>query len=161
MQVNQQIRDFGIRLLISLAVLIAIFLAIRFYLNIEVKQTREELARETGLLNSLETSAFRKEVERFNAELANFEILEKKQGKLSGILTEIAQKMPADLTLDRLTVDQSTGRIEIAGRASNRNSVLSFRQALIASERFKNINFPLANLEKPSNVAWQYRFFLK
>ena len=78
MQVNQQIRDFGIRLLISLAVLIAIFLAIRFYLNIEVKQTREELARETGLLNSLETSAFRKEVERFNAELANFEILEKK-----------------------------------------------------------------------------------
>jgi len=161
LRINQQVRDFGIWLLFSLAVLITLFVAARFYLISELKQTTEELAAELDVLNNLETSDFRKEVERFNTELGNFELLQDKQKQLSGTLTEMAQKIPPDLTLDKFSVDTGTGRVEISGRGGSRSSVLAFRQSLLKSDRFKNVSFPLANLERSNDVVWRYRFFLK
>lgn len=161
LRVNGQIRDFGIWFGLSLCVAIMLFVAIRFYLKGELANSRERFGAETALLNSLETTEFRKEIELFNAELDDFKILQDSQDEWSGVLIEIAEKIPRNMTLERFSADRETGRVDIGGRAGTRDSVLVFRRALIASDRFINVNFPLSNLEKPRDLDWQYRFYLK
>lgn len=163
LRLTQQVRDFGILLGVSLAVLAMLFVALRFYLKGELANSQDRLAAEQNLLNNLETSSFRDQLDRFNAELVDFKFLQSKKenNKFSAALLEIAQKIPRDLTVDRFALDEKTGKIEIGGRAANRSSVLSFRRSLAASDLFTNVNFPLANLETPRDLPWQYRLYLK
>ena len=161
MQFSSHIREFAIWLCLSLGVLAMFFVAIRFYLKGELENSESRLAAEKELLDNVESSVFREDLDRFNGELADFQTLQGKQNKYSEVLVEIAQRMPKDMTLDTFTLDDKTGRIEIGGRAASRNSVLALRNSLLQSERFANINFPLTNLEKRTNVSWEYRFFLK
>ncbi len=161
LRLSGNVKDFGIWLCLTLAITAMLFVAIRFYLNGELENSQGRLATEKELLDNVENSAFREDLDRFNSELADSQTLQSKQNKFSEVLIEIAQKIPKDITLDTFALDEKTGRIEIGGKAGSRDSVLSFRRSILDSERFTNINFPLSNLEKPRDLIWHYSFYLK
>lgn len=160
-ETSNAIRDFGIWLGISLVALSVLLFATKIFLNKQLERSAEQLATETETLLKLEATSARKEVEALNLDLENFKILDSRAEKWSRVLIELARRLPPDMTLDSITIDRSSLRVEVAGRADTRISVLRFRETLIASEYFANVNFPLGNLKRSRNVPWQYRFQIK
>lgn len=160
-ETSAQVRDFGVLLGISLVVLSGFLFAAKIFLNEQLESSVAQLATETETLAWLESTSARKAVEALNLDLENFQLLEARAEKWSRVLIELARRLPADMTLDNLTIDRSSLRVEAAGRAGTRTSVLRFRETLLDSEYFANVNFPLSNLERSRNVPWQYRFQIK
>jgi len=154
------IKDFGIWLAIALVVLSLFLFATKIFLNERLDDSRQQLATETETLTRLQATEARKEVEMLNADLQNLKVLESQAEKWSAALIELARLLPADMTVDSLSIDRKTLRVEASGHAASRSSVLGLRAGLIESEFFSNVNFPLDNLEKSRNLPWKYRFQL-
>ena len=125
----------------------------------ELLSSAEQLAAQQSLMGSAETANLKKDVETFNKAMANFQKLSAGQQQYSVLLREIANLLPADLTVDRLTISADDHKIELGGRGGSRDSVLALRARLVDSAYFKNVNFPLANLQRAQDVSWSYRFY--
>lgn len=156
-----QLLSFGFLLLLSVAVLAAAIFAYQFWLRQELAAGAAEVRARTQALAELQSSQVQGEIREFNADLKNFSALAKTEGVLLGpVLLDMVRLLPADLTVDRISTS-AEGRIELAGRSGARASVLRLRQNILGSEKFVNVNFPLKNLEKPQDVNWSYRFYVK
>ena len=156
----RQLRDLGASLVLSLVVLAFFLGATRFYLQEQYQASAQTLAQQQDLLNNVETANLKKEVKTLNQDTANFRDLLDSQQNYSSVMTEIAKSLPFDLTVDRLSVSGQKNVVEISGRGASRESVLALRQRLVASPYFKNVNFPLANLQRARNVSWSFRFYV-
>ena len=159
--VSRQIQDFGIWIVLSLAVLAVVFFVAELFLRGQMQSAAENMAAATGSLNSIHSSSVKKEVEIFNKNLNNFQSLGKQHENWSRIFNELALALPVDVIVDSLVIDREGHKVEAAGHAGKRTSVLKLRQNILASEYFTNINFPLSNLEKAAGPAWKYRFYIK
>lgn len=159
-EASYQLRDFGIWLLISLGLLAFFLAAARFYLQEQLQTSAEELAQQTNFLNNAETASLKKDIESLNTDLANFQTLSADQRRYSAVFMELARLLPSDMTIDRLSFDTADNKAELAGRGGSRSSVLKFRENLVSSQYFKNVNFPLANLERAAGASWSYRFYV-
>lgn len=160
-EVGEEIRIFGFGIILTLALTAAVVAAGQFVLLDRHQAVTEILVTRQAELADLQKTKYRQQIDLLNASLANFAALEKLPDEWSNILQEFAKLVPQDLALDTFQVDLQTGKIEAAGRASSRASVLALRQNILASNYFGNVNFPLSNLEKDRDTAWKYRFYLK
>lgn len=159
--VNSQILSFGIWLILSALVTLTILFVSFLFFRGRLSNLNDEVIVQTKVLEEVRQTAVQKEAEIYNLNLKNFETLTKAQDKWSQIMMEIGRKLPPDMSVDVLKIDRLEKKVEISGRAGSRVSVLSYRQYLIDSPYFQNINFPLSNLEKATNVNWKYRFYIK
>lgn len=160
-RLNFQILSFGIWSIASLLIFAAILFASFVVLRQRLSGVEQEIVGESKVLDELKETSVRKEVEAYGQNLKNFETLTKARDNWSAVLVELANDLEKDMTLDTLTVGRLDRKVEVAGHAGSRSSVLKFRQSLIASAHFVNVNFPLANLEKPKDLNWKYRFYVK
>ena len=160
-QMTGSIFRFGLGLVVSLAALAVALLGAQFMFRRELGRVTADLAARTQALHELQTSTLRKDISTFNLDLKNFTTLAAGQQHWSDVLAEFAKLLPADLTLDTLTIDGGSGKVEVAGRGGTRRSVLQLRQNILGSRSFVNVNFPLKNLERANDTPWSYRFNLK
>lgn len=161
LEINAEILHFGIILISSLLILAAILFGMNLWLGRTVHQNDEEIAKYSSELEAYQGTSLRKEVTALNENMENFKELSEQSMEWSPFLIEFASLIPNDVTIDSLQMSRITGKVEITGKASNRSSVLALRQQVLDSKRFKNINFPLYNLETARNVSWKYRFYLR
>lgn len=160
-ELNRELLSFAFWLGLSFLVFIALLYAGRVFLRSELAATTQQVAAETTALTDLQEAGLPAEVEKFNLNLANFRTLTAKHETLAPVLLELAQLLPPDLTLSSLSLERKSRKVEIAGRAGSRKSVLILRRNLLTSPSFSNVNFPLSNLEKATDLPFSYRFYLK
>lgn len=161
LRVQGQLLNFSFWLILSLLILIVSFFAAQVFLSSELELTNNQVSAKAGALANVEVTALRREVKLFNQDLANFQTLNLKRQNLSQVLIEFARALPPEVTLDSFGVNLGDYKVEVTGRALTRAAVLKLRKNLLASSYFTNVNFPLSNLEKPTNVAWKYRFYIR
>lgn len=160
-RVNSQVLSFVIWLILSILIFATVLFASFLVLRQRLESLQGEIAEQTKTLEELKETSVRKEVEIFSSNLKNFDVLQKSQDGWSRVLEEIARGLPADMTIDTMSINRADRKVELSGRGGSRNSVLQYRKTLIASANFVNLNFPLANLEKSKDLSWKYRFYVK
>ena len=160
-RLNSEVLSFGIWLILSLLVFITVLFAAWIVTRSRLEGTTEQIAQQTKVLNELKQASVRREAEAYNQNLSNFQVLQKAHENWFLVLAELARRLPSDLVLDSFIMNRTNKKVEISGNAASRDSVLKFRQNLLASPYFTNVNFPLSNLEQPKNLVWKYKFYVK
>ena len=164
LKMEQQALVLGTFMLWSLTAIIMFFL-ITLTAEILIRQNtaavEHQITRYEDELKSATNQKLDEEVKTLNNQIKQIDNLRKQHYYWSNVLAEIANITPSDLSVNFLNLDRSTGKIEISGVAGNRASVLEFWANVKRSNMFKDINFPLSNLEKSSNGGFTYTFYVK
>lgn len=145
---------------LSLVVLIALLAGGRFFLKFEISQMQDKIQLQQQAVSTEQNQKLKKQLNDFNARLKNLVNLDEHQALWSEVVINFARLVPTDVAIDSFIADRQTGRIKIAGQAKTRESVLQLRNNLLGSEYFRDVNFPLSNLTRATNVNFRYNFFI-
>ena len=159
-RISSRLLNLLIWVLVSLVILVVLMIAARVYLNSELNRIDDRIVLQKEVVSQEENKALKKELTEFNAHLSNLVKLESSHAYWSEVLIELARLLPQDLAVDALTADRETRKMTIIGFAGTRDSVLQFRRNLISSQFFEDVNFPLSNLIRPTDVNFRYTFFV-
>lgn len=139
-----------------------LFLALltRFYLDRDISVTEGRIAENKALLDSSDYKDLQDQILQLNRNIKEIKNLQSQHYYWSDALVELSNLVPPDMQLGQINFDKSSGAIVIVGQAKTRDSVIAFWSNVIKSEHFRNINFPLANLEKPELPDFSYTFYV-
>ncbi len=157
---SQQLLKFWILIAASLVVFFLLTKATQIYLNRTVSDTQNKISQNKALLNSSDYRDLQRQILAINSNIKEIENLEDHHYYWSNALIELARLIPPNMQLNNIDFDSITGKIQINGQAQNRDAVIGLWSNIIKSEYFKNINFPLANLEKAKLPDFTYTFFI-
>lgn len=145
---------------LSLVVLLLLSFAAKLYLQSELKRVTDRVELQKQVVSQGENQELKIKLKEFNGHLDNLVTLSDNHAIWSEVVIEFARVIPEDVAIDNFLADRKTGQISITGFAKFRDSVLDLRNNLVASEYFENVNFPLANLVRPEDVNFRYKFFV-
>ena len=151
---------FWIITLASLLVFLGLALGTKIYLNHKIQTTQAEIDLNQATLNSSDFKSLQDQVLELNASIKEVNNFIVQHYYWSKALVVLANLLPKDVQLNQVLLSRSTGRIDIAGQAATRESVIALWAAVIKSDYFKNINFPLANLEKAKIADFTFTFYV-
>lgn len=95
-----------------------------------------------------------------NEYLAKVDRIQKNHRYYSLVLIELANLTPAGVRLEGLMIDEKN-QVEITGFAPLRTQVLMLQEALAKSKLFTQVENPLANLTKQTNINFSFKFGLR
>jgi|GEM_PF-2021745 Tfp pilus assembly protein PilN len=156
----QKLSRFWFWIIGSLVVFFALTLATRFYLERMITDTQSQIEQNKTLLNSADYKDLQNQIQLLNKNIKEIKNLQSQHYYWSNALVQLANLVPADMQLNQVHFDRSTGQIDVNGQAVTRESVLTFWSNVIKSDYFKNINFPLANLERAKYPDFTYKFYV-
>lgn len=144
----------------SLLVFFAVTLAARIFLSSEGSDALARIDVQKQTLKSSDNELLKQQVEGLNGQIAKIKNLQSQHYNYSEALKDLADTMPLDITLDQISIDRATAKVDIMGVAKSRDSVLKFWSDMHKSEYFKNINFPLDNLNAATDGPFSFSFYL-
>ncbi|MGE5298133.1 MAG: PilN domain-containing protein [Acidobacteriaceae bacterium] len=159
--IGRQMLAFWVRALLLMALFFLLSLGTIFYLQSEISSTDKTINEQKATLSSSNTKDLENRVKALNKSISNLKTFENQHYYWSVVLIEIAKIMPNDIEVDSITLDRAANRIDIAGRAKTRDSAMLFYAAVKKSPMFKDINFPLKNLERAKDSDFAFTFYLK
>lgn len=112
------------------------------------------------VLDSTDNTRIKNEVQTLNTALKDFQNLEAQHYEWSVALIALAEIIPGSIQLNAVSLDRASGKVEIVGVATDREAVIALWVNLKRSDFFKDVNFPLTNLEKPQITPFSYTFFI-
>lgn len=159
--ITSRLINLFIWILISLSVLILLTVATKFYLSSESGRVNDRIVLQEQVVTKEENQELKQKLTEFNTHLDNLEKLSDSHAVWSEVVVELARLAPQDMAIDSFLANRETGQISVTGFAKLRDSILDFRKNLLESEYFEDVNFPLANLVKPTDANFRYNFFVK
>jgi Tfp pilus assembly protein PilN len=158
--VHHQLRVFWTVIFLSLVVFAGIGFGVQQYLKIEMKKTQDEIRINQVKLESSDIKALQDQVLALNQNIREIKNIRKQQYRWSDVMMEIARILPPQAQINSLQMDRATGKVVIMGKAETRQVVLDTWAQLKKTEMFKDVNFPLPNLEKPTDSNFTYTFYV-
>ncbi len=95
----------------------------------------------------------------FNLKLSQIETLQKKHKYYSTILIELTRLLPEGVRLENLTIDEKN-QVILLGFAPRREEIIALKDNLEKSKKFANIENPLSNLIKQTDINFYLKFNL-
>lgn len=93
-----------------------------------------------------ETDEIFKQVEAINALSENVIEITEKSKDPQEVVNMVAALKPAGVRINKYEIDFEEGAMKLAGRAAERGELLSFKQALVDSQSFMEVNLPVTSL---------------
>ncbi len=155
---NEQLIRFWIWILVCLLLFVSLTYIAKAYLSGQVAGIEGEIALSEQVLKSSDNEQLKSQLEVLNQELNSIKHIRNQHRYWSIALEELAKMLSPDISLDSVIIDRTGNKVDIVGVAGNRESVLKFWSDVHKSEYFTNINFPLANLEKPILDPFSFSF---
>jgi Tfp pilus assembly protein PilN len=166
--------------IVSLFVLISLALilfSIEIYISGQVQSQKIIFEQAEESLKTSEITAFEKKIQRTNQDLSNLSTFYQEQKNITQMLEEISRTFPSGVYLTRLSLqkvpfpEKEKGKkkgieeeeydgykITIRGFCPTREVLLEFRKNLVKKENFKEVDFPLSNWVKISDVDFLANF---
>ncbi|OGE81017.1 MAG: hypothetical protein A3H72_01615 [Candidatus Doudnabacteria bacterium RIFCSPLOWO2_02_FULL_48_8] len=157
---SRQFLNFWAWIFFSLLLLSALSFFSTFQLNSQINQAEEAIAENQALLKSATNQQLQQQVVALNDEIRKIEALRARHYYWSEALVELGNFIADDAVIDVLSLDRASGKIDISGTAQDRESILKFWADMHKSKYFKNINFPLSNLERADDAPFTYTFYI-
>jgi Tfp pilus assembly protein PilN len=126
-----------------------------------ISSLKHEIEEKEERLQAFTQVEIRDRASELNHMLLVFERAEAVRILWSPILQEFASQVPTDVVISRFVVSQTTKQVSVSGLARTREDMLRFRENILSSTKFRDINFPLSNLSKPVDIPFRYTFYLK
>lgn len=158
--IGKQLMGFWVRAVILMVIFFLLSLATIVYLQSEIGSAEQSIKQNKETLSSSDTKALQTRVQALNNSIANLKSLQDQHYYWSTALIELANLVPADIELDSVVLDRATNRIDLAGRARTRDSAILFWAAIKKDKMFRDINFPLKNLEKAQDSDFTFTFYV-
>jgi Tfp pilus assembly protein PilN len=143
---------------ISLTVFLILALLARVYLRSELTQTQEQIISKKDILKSSDNEQLKQQVESLNQQIRGINNIQKQHIYWSTALAELGRLFASDIQLDLVSIDRESGKVEVTGLAGSRDSALKFWYDIQNSVYFKDINFPLSNLERATDDTFSFTF---
>jgi Tfp pilus assembly protein PilN len=157
--VSNQLIFFWSAVIVSLIVFTILAQATHIYLNNNVNKIQSSIDQDNQTLNSSDYKNIQNQIMALNQNIREIKNLDSQHYYWSSALVQLSNLISSDMQLNGITFDSGTGKIEITGQAKVRDSVLNFWSNVIKSDYFKNIDFPLNNLEKSKLSDFNFTFF--
>lgn len=154
----EELMIFSFWVIISLLLFLSLTYIAKAYLSGQVANTEGQISQSKVILKSSDNELLKERVETINKQVNSIRILDSQHYYWSEALLELAKLLSPDISLNLVNMDRVTGEILIEGVAGNRESVLKFWADVHKSEFFKDINFPLANLQNATDDPFSYTF---
>jgi len=158
-QARRKILGLGLIGLMLVLVFLVLLSTVWFYLLIQLRSMEGII---TNLENSTQGQAarqYQKEVEDANKKLKSFSQLSSAVKEFSPWLEHLTALPRSGVKFEQLSFDGK--EIKLQGHAQARDNLLTFKQALSASEYFQNLDAPLQNFLKQSDIDFSFSFRLK
>ncbi len=159
--IARQVLNFWIGLTLTLAIFFTLIWGSVFYLKSEMQKTENDIAQQKEILSSSNTKDLQVRVSTLNKKIDTIQDLRAQHYHWSEALIELDTILPADMVIEGLTMSREAGKITIAGVAGKRDSVLQFWSNVKKSKYFRDINFPLTNLQEAEDGPYTFTFYIK
>lgn len=153
----------SIDIVVGLLGVLSLFLLFTLvYLQKQEEFFTEELARVKSNPQHLAIERIQNEIEQFNQQL-RYLFLAPPSTDWASLLVELANLAPEGVSLKTLVAQGNVPneRIVLEGEAKTREQLIQFERALRSSAFAANVLSPLANYQKPAQIAFQISFSLK
>jgi len=146
-------------LALALTFFLVFLAAVYFSAAGELKSTQENyrLIQESSQGKDLKSQ--QDLIKNFNSQLVQIASLQENHRYYSRALIEILNLMPSGIRLENLTVNEKN-QVTLSGFASSREKIIVFKDALEKSAKFTNMENPLSNLLKQTNINFYFKFDL-
>jgi Tfp pilus assembly protein PilN len=157
---SDQLIMFWIWVLVSLLLFISLTYIAKAYLSGQVADIEGDIALNQQVLKQSDNELLKQQVEGLNDQINGIKNLQSQHQYWSKALAELARMLSADVSLDVVVIDRASGKISIQGVAGSRESALKFWSDVHKTTYFRNIDFPLPNLQKPTDDPFSFSFFI-
>jgi Tfp pilus assembly protein PilN len=159
-QAANQLLNFWLWVIGSMLLLFLLSLVTVFRLNTAITETETEISKNREALKSSQNQQLEKQVLNLNTEIQKIKTLRNEHYRWSNGLIELGNIIPAEMVVDVMSLQRETGKVDISGTSRSRGSVLQFWANMHKSSHFKDINFPLTNLERSTDAPYSFTFYI-
>ncbi len=145
--------------LISIFVFLILTLLAKNYLVGVQIETANASDQQREILKSSDNEILKQQVSSLNQQINSIKNLKSQHVYWSKALSELANLFAFDIHMDLISIDRATGKVDVQGTAGSRESVLKFWADIHKSAYFKDINFPLSNLERATDDSFTFTFY--
>ncbi len=133
-----------------------------FYLDNKEKSVTADVETLKQQIDKTENAQLKQEIKLINNQMNDFESLAKLSPKWSAVLRAFSAQVPSGVKIGSFSAETKTGKIEISGYSPTRELVIELYNNINSDkENFRDIDYPLENVAKPTNVNFNYSFFIK
>jgi len=155
-----QLVSFWMWIIISMVFVLVLSLTAAFLLKERIGINQEEIELKKSALRTQATQELEQEVSSLNNQIKIVNNLRKDHYYWSQAMAELTRMVDSETRLTNVRMERTSNKITVSGVAADRESMLSFWSSVTKSDLFKDIDFPLANLEKPTEVPFYFSFYV-
>jgi Tfp pilus assembly protein PilN len=113
-------------------------------------------------IDKTENAELKTQVKLINSQMVDFQNLINISPKWSKVLNAFAVLVPSEVKITEFNADVKKNQIDITGYSPTREQVIELYNNINADkENFKDINYPLENVAKPTDVQFNFTFFIQ
>lgn len=129
------------------------------YLNQKMQTSVTEIEQLKLIANKSENSTVKEQIKKVNSQISDFTNLANKTPQWSKVLAALIADVPDSVKITQFAADVDKNEIIISGYSPSRDLVIDLYNNINADKtHFKNINYPLENVTKPTNVKFTFTF---
>jgi hypothetical protein len=148
--------------LISLISMLLVLYSVKFYMLADGSYYKEAVGDAKKKYETPEFLLFKDIILRHNKQLTTANAFYKNEVRSTDAIKALLEvNRPAGLYLTDIQVERqsnNTLKVSIAGLSDTRDQLLAFKSNIEASQKIKNLQFPVDNLIKPSDVNFHITF---
>jgi Tfp pilus assembly protein PilN len=143
----------------SFALVVLFQFGSRLYMERQIKQVKLETEKLRAISNKEENNELKKRIQQINSQVTDFNKLSEEAPQWSGVVRAFAKLVPADVYVQIFSVDIAKRQVNITGFAPRRELVIALYNNIKGdTEHFANIDYPLENVSRPTDVQFRYSF---
>jgi Tfp pilus assembly protein PilN len=129
------------------------------YLKQQVSSSNLEIEELRRVANKSENATVKEQIKKVNAQLNDFTVLMGQTPQWSTVLAALVKNVPPNVKITQFDAAAAKQEVTISGYSPTRDLVIDLYNNINADkEHFKNINYPLDNVTKPTDVKFSFTF---
>jgi Tfp pilus assembly protein PilN len=158
--ISHKILVFWIMVIASLILFVAVAWVFKFYQSQVIADNDKAIISTQQELAAPEYQDLHDQILSLNSAVSEIKNLNFHHYNWSQAMLRLSDLVTPNVEINELNFDATTGRIDIAGIGKTRDDVINFWANVVKSQDFAKINFPLTNLEKPTDATFNYTFYV-
>lgn len=143
-----------------LLIFVSLLTIIWIFITIQLKSVTSNLDSIQSSFKGQDLITQQTAVASLNSYLEKIDAIQKNQKNYSNLIIFLAEIIPAGVRLDTLSLNEQN-EVSLNGFAQRRELVVSLKDALEKSELFSDIESPLSNLVKETDINFYFKFRLQ
>lgn len=149
---------------IMLATLVLVFViqfGVRVYLGQQIRSIDKDINELHVFVDKEDNADLKKQISSLNGYMTDFNALAAATPAWSQVMRAFAQHIPEGVRIQSFATNQAEASIEIEGVAETRDQVITLHDNIERdADHFYNIDYPLENISRPTNVEFHFTFYI-